>query len=347
MARKPTGTSAPTELIEVAPEYTRTTEQAQDALALQEQQAQAHVRAVAAQIGYQLPGDATDPDLIQRDIAANMRRSVEACLEVGRGLMALKAACIHGEFGKRLDVLGLDNHVAARFMQAASKFSNLPTSATLKAIGNQSKLFEMLVLDDEQIEELALTGQTGELHLDDVATMSVKELRAALRQERQDNKYQAEQTEKERLRAEKAEKQLRKGGPQVQPYSERLAEFRTGVGELQDVAGKSLVQMAKQIDALAQWWQQEVLAAPDYDPQAPVRMPPELLDTARALAEHIELLAGGVGALQHKVAQAFGAELEMQPQYLMRDPMGGQMGDAEQDGDGVDEGEAAYADAGA
>lgn len=36
------------------------------------------VRAVAAQLGYQLPADCTDPDLIQRDIAANMRRSVEA-----------------------------------------------------------------------------------------------------------------------------------------------------------------------------------------------------------------------------------------------------------------------------
>ncbi|PAT41189.1 hypothetical protein CK623_02815 [Vandammella animalimorsus] len=174
-----------------------------------------------------------------------------------------------------------------------------------------------------------------------------EKLEADVAQLKVDNEYEAEQRKKLQAKTEQLEKQLRKGGPQVQPYSERLAEFRTGVGELQDVAGKSLVQMAKQIDALAQWWQQEVLAAPDYDPQAPVRMPPELLDTARALAEHIELLAGGVGALQHKVAQAFGAELEMQPQYLMRDPMGGQMGDAEQDGDGVDEGEAAYADASA
>ena len=36
------------------------------------------VRAVALQMGYQLPGDGVDADLIQRDIAANMRRSVEA-----------------------------------------------------------------------------------------------------------------------------------------------------------------------------------------------------------------------------------------------------------------------------
>lgn len=144
------------------------------------------VRAIALQIGYQLPADCTDPDLIQRDISANMRRSVEACLEVGRGLAVLKAACGHGNFMARLDVLGIDHTVSKRFMQAAIKFSNGASTHLLKAIGNQTKLFEMLVLDDEQLEELELTGQTGELHLDDIATMSVKELRAALREAKAD-----------------------------------------------------------------------------------------------------------------------------------------------------------------
>lgn len=148
-----------------------------------QEQHHAMVRAVAAQVGYQLPADCADPDLIQRDIAANMRRSVEACLEVGRGLAVLKAACQHGMFMARLDVLGIDRFVASKFMQAAKKFSNVSSTAHLtKALGNQTKLFEMLVLDDEQIEELELTGQTGELKLDDVATMSVKELRAKVRE---------------------------------------------------------------------------------------------------------------------------------------------------------------------
>jgi hypothetical protein len=158
-----------------------------NAVSLMDAQQSATVRAVAAQIGYQLPADCTDPDLIQRDISANMRRSVEACLEVGRGLAVLKAACEHGNFMSRLDVLGIDRKVSAKFMQAAAKFSNVSTSRHLTAsLGNQSKLFEMLVLDDEQIEELELTGQTGDLHLDKIATMSVKELRAALREAKAD-----------------------------------------------------------------------------------------------------------------------------------------------------------------
>lgn len=179
-----------------------------------EQQRVATVRAVATQIGYQLPADCADPDLIQRDIAANMRRSVEACLEVGRGLTALKAACQHGEFIARLDVLGVDRKVAAKFMQSASKFSNVSSTRHLTAaLGNQTKLFEMLVLDDEQIEELALTGETGELKLDDVATMSVKELRAKVRE------LKGEVSAKEEV--------LSKRAKQVNELEEKLARVKT------------------------------------------------------------------------------------------------------------------------
>lgn len=151
-------------------------------LAVLHDQQQATVRAVAAQMGYQLPADCTDPDLIQRDISASMRRSVEACLEVGKGLHVLKAACAHGNFLARLDVLGIEPRVAQKFMQMARKFPKASSTALLKAADSQTKLFELLVLDDEQIEELELTGQTGELALDDIASMSVKELRAKLRE---------------------------------------------------------------------------------------------------------------------------------------------------------------------
>lgn len=160
-------------------------------VAVLNEEQETRVRAVAEQLGYHLPADCTDPDLIQRDIAANMRRSVEACLEVGRGLVVLKSACEHGQFLPRLEVLGIEHSVAKRFIQSATKFACLGGNAALtKAIGNQSKLFEMLVLDDEEIQELELTGQTGELSLDDVATMSVKELRKALRETRQDKEAQ-------------------------------------------------------------------------------------------------------------------------------------------------------------
>jgi hypothetical protein len=183
MANKPTPAA---EIIDIPMNMEVLDQERRDlnSLALITAQQDSAVRAVAHQMGYQLPADCTDPDLIQRDISANMRRSVEACLEVGKGLRVLKEACGHGNFMARIDVLGIEYTVATRFMHSAAKFSKVATSQTLKAIGNQSKLFEMLLLDDAQIEELELTGQTGELALDDVATMSLKELRTKLRQER-------------------------------------------------------------------------------------------------------------------------------------------------------------------
>ena len=182
MGRKTEIKQLPADMPEILPSRELRIVAAQGDLVLVQAQHDSHVRAVALQLGYQLPADCTDPDLIQRDISANMRRSVEACLEVGRGLGVLKAACQHGNFIARLDVLGIEVTVAQRFMQASLKFSNTATSRLLSAAGNQSKLFEMLVLDDDQIEELQLTGQTGELKLDDIAGMSVKELRAGLRE---------------------------------------------------------------------------------------------------------------------------------------------------------------------
>lgn len=154
-------------------------------LTLMQDQAAARVVAVAARVGYQLPIEGADADLIQRDIAANMRRSVEACLHVGQGLCVLKEVVGHGQFLARLDVLGMDQSVARRFMQAAAKFSNRASTHVLQAAGNQTKLFELLVLDDEQIEELELTGETGELALDEIASMSASELRRALREARE------------------------------------------------------------------------------------------------------------------------------------------------------------------
>lgn len=153
-------------------------------LALANAQHESAVRAMAERVGYQL--EATDPDLIQRDVATYMRRSVEACMELGRGLCVLKTACGHGNFVARLGVLQLDVDLARRLMQAAVKFSNNAAPRLLKAANSQSKLLELLVLDDEQIEEFELLGESGELDLDDVATMSQKELRAKLREARQE-----------------------------------------------------------------------------------------------------------------------------------------------------------------
>ena len=320
MSRTATKTQDAVIDVDLKPGAVTLIEKTQDALAIEDQQMQARVRAVALQVGYQLPGDCIDPDLIQRDIAANMRRSVEACLEVGRGLSALKAACPHGSFMARLDVLGIESRVAQRFMQSAVKFSNAALTTHLtKAIGNQTKLFEMLVLDDEEIEELALTGESGELKLDDIATMSVKELRSALRQTKQDHKYATEQQGKERERAEKAEKALKAGGPKAPPpLSERLEEISEDIDKAQKAASDALLQVSGQIKSIDQWWMDEMVKTPGFEPGDAVPMPAELVALAQKLHDNAERIAAAVGSLQHMVFDRFGHEIQAARTYVMQ-----------------------------
>ena len=321
MSRPTSKTTAPVDAVVVSETALQRVADTQDALAALDQQTQANVRAVALKVGYQLPGDCIDPDLIQRDIAANMRRSVEACLEVGRGLSTLKAACPHGSFMARLDVLGVDHTVAKRFMQAAFKFSNgALTHHMAKAIGNQTKLFEMLVLDDEQIEGLALTGEFGDIKLDDIATMSVKELRAALRQEKENSKFIAEKRDKESARADSAEKALRAGGPTARKLEDQVTEFSKDVSEQREVTASGILSLDQQIKGLDKWITDYAVAQPGYDPEARFDLPVEVMALVQKLHSDINSIASAVGGLQHLFYETFGGDLEKATTYHMQAP---------------------------
>lgn len=218
------------------------------ALVTAENQHAARVRAVAAQVGYQLPSDCTDPDMIQRDIAVNMRRTAEAMLQIGLGLICLKEACRHGEFAARLEVLRFEPRVAQQYMKVAKKLANTNTSSHLiKAIDSQSKLLELIVLDDDDLEELALTGETGELKLDDVAGMSVRELKAAIRELR------AEKEASEKLLAHKNKQIDDMALVKSAPADQRLAAIREEVTrQMNDVRGAVLGKFTAAVEAIDQ-----------------------------------------------------------------------------------------------
>lgn len=216
------------------------------ALSTAETQHAARVRAVAAQVGYQLPGNSVDPDLIQRDVAINARRTADAALQLGLGLICLKEACQHGEFRARLEVLRIEPTVASRYMKVAKSLSNVATSQhLLKVIDSQSKLIELIVLDDEQLEELALTGETGELKLDDIAGMSVRELRKKVRD------LQGEVDAKEKLLTHKNaqidELALVKAAP---PHQRMLSLREDLTRQMNDVRGAILGKFTAAIEAM-------------------------------------------------------------------------------------------------
>lgn len=144
---------------------------------------------LAENLGYQ--GNLTIGTL-EDEIRFYQQRTVEACLEMGKRLLILREMCPHGEFASRLEILGFQQRTAQRFMQAVLKFSNTSTSTLLGKIDSQSKLLELITLDDDQLEALNNGESLGEITLDDIETMSVKELRKALKEARADNNAKEE-----------------------------------------------------------------------------------------------------------------------------------------------------------
>jgi hypothetical protein len=291
-------------------------------LAVIQSQQEATVRAVAAQLGYQLPADCTDPDLIQRDIATNMRRTAEAMLQVGLGLLVLKEACRHGEFTARLEVLGFEPTVARRYMQVARKISNRATSRVLlNAVESQSKLLELIVLDDEQLEELELTGQTGELKLDDIATMSIKELRAALRESREKIADKDRVLIDKNTKINELDEQLTRAHRKLQlpPWDERVAPFQKEITERQSILDAAIGKHLEAIKALDVWLTGEITSAPDYDPETPIVLPPAIRAVVLHLDEAVSRTATLAAEMQRELRLRFGADIDEARQNVLVD----------------------------
>ena len=138
--------------------------------------------ALADQFGYQ--GNLSIGTL-EDEIRFYQRRSVEAVLALGTRLLILKELTAHGEFIQRVELLGINKRMAQRFMGATLKLGKSDSKSLMTAAGTQTKLLELVVLDDEEIAELAEGGTAANLTLDDVARMTVTELRAALREARE------------------------------------------------------------------------------------------------------------------------------------------------------------------
>lgn len=151
-------------------------------LAVIESQRTAKVKALATTLHYTGP---THPDALEAGALEAHRQLQMGLFALGTYLILLRESCDHGDFMLRLDRIGVEPRVAQQTMQVTRRFSNANSNSHLEYLG-KTKLLELLVLDDEQIEELTTSGQTGELALDDLATMSVKELRHTIRSLRGD-----------------------------------------------------------------------------------------------------------------------------------------------------------------
>lgn len=136
---------------------------------------------LATQLGYQ--GSLT-VGALEDEIRFYQQRSVEAVMELGKRLLILKEMTPHGEFSKRIEMLGVSKRTAQRFMSVVLKFSKTTSMSLLEKSGSGTKLLELMVLDDDDIDVIDAGGSIGDVNLDSIETMSVRELKKALREAR-------------------------------------------------------------------------------------------------------------------------------------------------------------------
>ena len=143
-------------------------------------------------------------DRIVHETRFYMAQSAEAMLEAGKRLVILKENEPHGDFINILENdLGLEPRVARRMMQASVKFlgnGDQNSKRTALTVLGKTKLYELMVLDDEELDALADGGTVAGATLDDIDRMTSRELKAALREARETNAAQ------QRVLADKNEK---------------------------------------------------------------------------------------------------------------------------------------------
>ena len=198
------------------------------------------VTALAQQLNYT---GSVDPAVLENSAQDAIRRIGMAVFELGGYLLMLREASPHGAFLPTLERLNLAPQAAQRYMQVTRRFANTASMRHLESAGI-AKLIELVVLDDEQIEELAELGQTGELALDDVASMSVKQLRAAVREVRAERAADKQLLEAKNAKIDKLqrEKQLIARMDADEVFAQLQKEATTVLNEVRGLVGGSLRQ---------------------------------------------------------------------------------------------------------
>lgn len=202
-------------------------------------EAEGNAQALAEQLGYE--GSLT-VGALEDEIRFYQRRTVEASLELGKRLLILREMTPHGEFTQRMELLGIGQGMGQKFMSATLKFSKASSTRVLEATGTQTKMLELLTLDDGEIAALEAGESARGITLDDIDTMSVRELRAALREGREEQIATGRiLEEKNRKLDELAKKGRRKDSD---PWPEEVAGLKDdlhGLGKILDEAlGKHL-----------------------------------------------------------------------------------------------------------
>jgi len=140
-----------------------------------------NVVAIEAEYGLDMPYSL---DLYIQAIRVKAAESAQRLIEIGRMLIIIREREPQGTFHTALEQIGFGVRFAQRAMQTAAKLHNLPRVQNLGV----SKALELISEDDDTLEALESGGTLAGLTLDELDSMTVRELKATLRAERAERK---------------------------------------------------------------------------------------------------------------------------------------------------------------
>ena len=184
--------------------------------------AHAHnVGMLAAQLGYE---GSLALGALEDEVRFFQQRTVESGMEIGKRLLLIKEQTPPGEFNKRIEILNFTPRMAQKFMSAVLKFSKTNSSSLLQKAGNQTKLLELVMLDDDEIELIDQGGSIGDVNLDSIETMSVRELKKALREAKADSEAKDKLIVSKDQKINKLDTELSKSTSQAQILKKQETE---------------------------------------------------------------------------------------------------------------------------
>ena len=145
-----------------------------------------------------------DRERVTAELAHYLGQGALSILAAGQRLIQLKEHEPHGEWMGLLERIGLGHDTAKRMMRAARKFLGGPNGALVPHLNSATKLYELALMDDDDLAELREGGTIAGATLDDIQRMSPSELRAVLRATRKEAN-EREDAQRERIKKKDAQ----------------------------------------------------------------------------------------------------------------------------------------------
>lgn len=202
-------------------------------------------------------GEAYNEDVWIERAKLATRKTMEGMFELGQSLIVLKEHMTWKQFADVCEVLGMSIRAAQQLVQATQRFATPQMQKALPKLMDlgKSKLLELLVEEDVTLAGLAEGGEVNGMTLDDVDRMTVRELRVALRENREQlaakDKVLGDKNAKIDELAEKLEKSKKKGTVKEPDPADVANELHMMVGTKEVAIRSQVVQLGELFGQMA------------------------------------------------------------------------------------------------